>query len=166
MAIVEKPVSPWALAVTLVDNGKNETTMRFQLQSADATEAAADATAIIAAIGGVSDCAIKSYQIEHRYVENALVLPASGVEIQNQALITVVLASDPTKSGTLAIPGAKPGIFVGASGDNANIVDIADVAVIAYVDLFTATNEAFLSDGELGTLSYVGRRRHVKSRRG
>jgi hypothetical protein len=166
MAIVEKPTAPWALAVTLVDNGRNETTMRYQLQSADAAEAATDAAAVIAALNAVTDCVIKSYQIEHRYVENALVLPASGVEIQNQGIITVTLASDPTKSGTLVIPGIVPGAFVAASGDNANVIDTGDADINTYVDLFTATNEAYISDGELATLSFRGVRRHVKSRRG
>jgi len=166
MALVEKPVAPWCLAVTLVDNGRNETTMRYKMQSTDAATAATDAAAIIAALGDVTACPIKSYQIEHRYVEDALVLPASGVEIQNQAKLTVQLASDPTETGTLIIPGIVPGAFVAASGDNANVIDTGDPDINTYVDLFTATNEAYLSDGELGTLSFKGERRHVKSRRG
>lgn len=165
MALVEKSI-PFALAVTLLDNGRNETTMRYQLTSADAAEAATDAAAIMAALANVTDCTVKSYQIEHRYVNDAPTLPLSGVENQNQAIITVVLNADPTKSGTLVIPGVKPGMFVGSSGDNANIVDHTDVAIIAYVDLFTTGNEALLSDGEVGSLNFKGVRRHVKSRRG
>lgn len=167
MALVAK-THPFQLVVTLVDNGANETTKTYEMQAADAATAATDAAAIMAALNGVTDCVIKAYSINHQFVEDALVLPASGVENQNQALLTVQLASDPTKTGTLTIPGAAPGIFVAASGENANVVDTGDAQVNAYVELFTTTNEAYMSDGELADpgLAFKGVRRHVKSRYG
>jgi hypothetical protein len=167
MALVAR-THPFELVITLVDNGGNETSKSYELQSADAAAAATDSAAIIAALNAVTEAVIKRYSINHVFVENALVLPASGVENQNQAILTVQLASDPTKTGTLVIPAADPDIFAAASGENANIVDTGDADVNTYVELFTSTNEAYMSDGELADpgLSFKGVRRHVKSRYG
>lgn len=167
MALVAR-AHPFELVVTLVDNGANETTKTYELQSADAAAAATDSAAIMAALNAVTQAVIKRYSINQVFIEDALVLPFSGVENQNQAVLTVVLASDPSKTGTLVIPAADPGIFVAASGENANIVDTGDAAVNAYVELFTTTNEAYMSDGELAdvSLNFRGVRRHVKSRYG
>lgn len=167
MALVAR-AHPFELLVTLVDNGANETVKSYELQAANAADAATDSAAIMAALANVTDAVIKRYTINHVFVENALVLPASGVENQNQAILTVQLASDPTKTGTLVIPAASPGDFVSASGENANVVDTGDAGINAYVDLFTTTNEAYMSDGELAdvSLAFKGVRRHVKSRYG
>lgn len=167
MALVAR-THPFELRVELVDNSGKSTTKTYELQSADAATAATDSAAIIAALNAVTEAVIKSYSIAHMFVENALVLPASGVENENQALLNIRLASDPTKYATHAIPAADPGIFVAASGAGANVVDTGDAALNTYVALFTSTNEAYISDGELadGALDFSGKRRHVKSRIG
>lgn len=168
MAIVEKPVAPWVLMLDLVDNGGSIHTKTYQLQSTDAATAATDAAAIMAAYANVSDLAVRGYTIGHRYIENALTFPASGIEWENQAILSVRLASDPTKYATLTIEGVKPGVFVAASGPNAEVVDTGDAATNTYVGLFTSTSEAYLSDGELAdaSLAFSGRRRHIKTRKG
>lgn len=165
MALVAK-AHPFSLVVELADNSGKTTKKTYELQSTDAATAATDSAAILAALANVTDSAVKSYTIGHTFVENALVLPLSGVENENQALLTIRLASDPTKYGTHAIPGAKPAIFVAVSGAGANVVNTGSAAVNAYVELFTTTNEAYLSDGELAdvSLDFSGKRRHVASR--
>lgn len=167
MALVAK-AHPYSLVVELVDNSGKPTKKTYELQSADDAAAGTDAAAIMAALVAVTDCKIKSYTIGETFVENALVLPASGVENENQAFLSIRLASDPTKYARHAIPGAKPGIFVSASGKGANVVDNGSAALNAYVGLFTTTNEAYISDGELAdsSLDFSGRRRHVASREG
>lgn len=165
MALVPRPV-PFELEVSIADNSGKTTKKTYELQSTTAAEAATDAAAVLAALAAVTAGVIKGYAIKEVYVENALVLPASGVENENQALLTIRLASDPTKYATHAIPAADPAIFVATSGAGANVVDTGNAAMNAYVELFTSTNEARLSDGELadGSLDFSGRRRHVASR--
>lgn len=165
MALVAK-THPFSLYVELVDNSGKSTNKRYDLQSIDATAAATDAAAIMAALAAVTDDKIKSYTIGHTFVENALLLPASGVESENQAFLSIRLASDPTKMATHAIPGAKPSLFMATSGPGANTVNTGSAALNTYVALFTADNEALLSDGELADSSiyFSGKRRHVASR--
>lgn len=165
MALVERP-NPFELVIQLADNSGKTTKKTFELQADNAADAATDSATILAAFAAVTDGKVKSYSINHVYVENALVLPASGVENENQALLSIRLASDPTKYASFAIPAAKPSIFVATSGAGANVVNTGSAAVNALVALFTATNEAYLSDGELAdsSLDFSGKRRHVASR--
>lgn len=165
MALVAR-THPFELFVRVADNSGKTTSKTFELQSADAAAAATDSAAIIAALNAVTAGVVKSYSINHVFVENALVLPASGVENENQALLSIRLASDPTKYAGFAIPAADPAIFVAASGAGANVVDTSNAAVNTLVALFTSTNEAYLSDGELAdsSLDFSGKRRHVASR--
>lgn len=165
MALVEK-THPWALIVELVDNSGKPTLKRYELQATTAADAATDAATVMTRIGTVSDLVIKSYELVHKYVNDALVLPLSGVERENEAILNVRLASDPTKYARHSIPGAKPGIFVASSGAGANVVNTGNASVNSYLSLFTTTNEAYISDGELvdGSLDFSGKRRHVASR--
>lgn len=167
MALVAR-THPFSLSIELADNSGQTTNKTYELQSADAAAAATDAAAILAALNAVTEAAVKSYTIGQTFVENALVLPASGVENQNTALLNIRLASDPTKYARHRIPAADPSIFVATSGSGANIVDTGDANLNVYVALFTATNEAYISDGELAdsALDFFGRRQHVKSRTG
>lgn len=165
MALVAR-THPFELMVQIADNSGKTTKKTFELQSADAAAAATDAAAILAALNGVTAGVVKSYSINHVFIENALVLPASGVENENQALLSIRLASDPTKYGGFSIPAADPAIFVAASGAGANTVNTGNAQVNALVGLFTTGNEAYLSDGEVAdsSLDFSGKRRHVASR--
>lgn len=165
MALVAR-THPFELMVQIADNSGKTTKKTYELQSADAAAAATDSAAILAALNAITAGVVKSYSINQVFVENALVLPASGVENENQALLSIRLASDPTKYATHAIPAADPAIFVAVSGAGANVVDTGNADVNTYVELFTATNEAYISDGELAdpALDFSGKRRHVASR--
>lgn len=165
MALVAR-AHPFELVIQLADNSGKTTKKTFEMQATTAEDAATDAAAILSAFNAVTDGVVKSYSINQVFVENALVLPASGVENENQALLSIRLASDPTKYASFAIPAASPDIFVAASGAGANVVNTGSGIVNALVGLFTATNEAYLSDGELAdsSLDFSGKRRHVASR--
>ena len=152
--------------VTLIDNGSNTTTKSFKLTSSTAADAATDIGAIVAAMVNVTDAVVVSYGATAVYVNDSVALPASGVQIEDQALITVSIVGHPTKSGTITVPAPKPGIFVATSGENANVVDLEDAAVEAYIGLFQADGEAYISDGEIADLAKKGRRVHRGSRRG
>jgi len=152
--------------VTLIDNGSNTTTKSFKLTSSTAADAATDIAAIVAAMVNVTDAVVVSYGSTAVYVNDSVALPASGIQIEDQALITVSIVDHPTKSGTITIPAPKPEIFVATSGENANVVDLEDAAVEAYIGLFQADGEAYISDGEIADLAKKGRRVHRGSRRG
>lgn len=163
MAIVS---GGWKLSVTVVDNGGDTTTRTFDLQSADGTEAATDSAAVLAAFMALTDAVQVSHWYYESFVNDSLAFPASGVENQNQALLDFLITDDPTKHATLSIPAPKPGIFMSTSGPAAEIVDVADAAVIAFAALFIPAGNAFLSDGETADALVGGHRRHVRSRHG
>lgn len=121
-------------------------------------------TGLIAEIQNVTASVISAYQLEELYVENALVLPA-GAENQNQALWTGKISGDPSDSGIISIPAAFQGIFQTPTGPGHDIVDMNDLAVIAFINNFVAPNGAFtISDGEkLEAGTIAGVRRNVKS---
>lgn len=165
MALVAR-THPFSLSVELVDNSGKPTTKTYELQSADAAAAATDSAAILAALVAITGCKVRSYTIGHVFIENALLLPLSGVESENQALLSIRLASDPTKFATHPIPGAIPGLFVANSGPGANVVDTGNANLNTYVALFGTGAESYISDGELAdsSLAFSGKRRHVASR--
>jgi len=156
----------WKIVVTLADNGGDTTTKTYWTDATDETEAASALTAVISALGGVTDAVIVSYYTAEVIANDSLVYPASGVENQNQALLTFSLAGNPLDTATDAIPAAKPGIFQSVIGPLAKIIDPTDAAVIAYRSLFQAAGPLYISDGEKVDSLIGGKRRHLKSRNG
>ncbi len=156
----------WILAVTLVDNGANVTTMQYQLRSTTDAEALTDTGIIIAALQGVTDSAISDYYIKHKYSEDALTYPAAGVENENKASITCLLTGAGNKKANFKIPAPKIGIFTAASGGGANVVDLSDGDFITYYTIFATGNEAFISDGEDLASVVSGKRISAKSNYG
>ncbi|MEE9580991.1 MAG: hypothetical protein V3V74_06735 [Nitrosomonadaceae bacterium] len=138
----------WFLAVTLVDNGAGSVTLQYKMRSADATEAATDAAAIIAALDAVTNAVIADYYIKHKYSESALTYPAAGIENKDKASITILLAGDGSKKANLKIPAPVIGLFTDTEGGGANVVDMSDAALVTYMDLFKSGQECYISDGE------------------
>lgn len=164
MALVE---SGYSLNVSLVDNGANVTVKTFDLDAADMAEATTQTATVLAEIAKVSDAVVKGYSIAQRFVEDALVLPAGGVQIENQASIVASLYGNPSKFVALYIPAPKSTIFVAQSGKAANTVDITDPDVISYAGLFANTGGiAYISDGERIGALIGGKRIHRGSRKG
>lgn len=156
----------YRLVVNLVDTGANTTTRTYELDSADATEAATDAAAVIAALEAVTDCAVAGYTLGEKFVESALTYPAAA-EVENLAEISAKIVGAPHKSAVFSIPAPNVGIFTGTEGPSFNVVDVADTALMTYMQLFDGSGPASLSDGEqIVVSSAVGRRVHRKSRRG
>jgi len=166
MALVS---SGFLLTVRLVDQGGNKSTLRFNLSSADAATAATDASAVLAALAAVTDAAIQSYSLAEQF-DDATVNSGSG-EVENMASIVARIDDAEVKYATIKIPAPVDGIFQAASGELYNVVDPADVALVAYLQLWQTGNEATLSDGETllspGTAgNVVGKRIHRASRKG
>jgi hypothetical protein len=157
----------WFTIINMVDNGGDQASKRFELNVADSTEATAAQTALLAAWNNVTDMKVVSYYTFQEEVSDVEALPASGVERENNALLTFEVRDKPNKSASLSIPAPKPAIFVATSGAGAEIVNTANAAVIALRDLFiTDPPTVFLSDGEsMGTL-VKGKRTHRRNSNG
>lgn len=158
------------LVVALADNGGKPYGLKtFDLVVTDPTLAGAVVTSILGKLNAVTDSIVAAYSLNQKFVEDALALPASGVQNENQAIITSPVVGEPTKSATITIPAANIGIFTNTSGKGANIVDMGDVALLAYLGIFDPTggNEAYISDGEqIVAAAGGGKRRHVKNNNG
>lgn len=152
--------------VTLVDNGGNMTTKRYQLQGATAEDAGTNMTAILAALAGVTDALILDYSFGEKFAQDTGSYPGVGVQIENLALITTDIAGDIAKQATYTIPAPKTVVFVGTSGPNANVVNVAGTAVLAYQALFQASGAAYISDGETAATIQKGKRIHRASNKG
>lgn len=161
----------YELAVTLVDSGLNQSVLRFALVEATLyTDALADAQAIVALLEAVSAAEVKGYTVYGRYVEDNLTLPAAGTQVENIAALTCQL-EDPTKSVVVKIPAPAVSIFLASQGAGANIVDVSNANVLAYVDIWQATGAlASISDGEFiadgSDAILAGKRIHRQSSRG
>lgn len=138
----------YELTVTLADNGANITTKRYRLRSADFTLAVTDSAAIISALDAITNSVIVGYRINDVWHEGTVVYPADGVENENKASLTVLLTTGGGKKANLKVPAPVIGIFQGASGYKANIVDASDADLNTYIDLFKSGAECFVSDGE------------------
>lgn len=158
------------LVVQLADNGgKPYGSKTYKLVDTDPATVAAVATSIITKLKAVTDAQVAGYRLAEVFVEDALVLPAAGVQNENQAIITSNLVGKPNQSGTVTIPAAKITIFTNTSGKGANIVNMGKDILQTYLGIFDPTggNEAYISDGDqIVALSGSGKRRHVKNNNG
>lgn len=122
---------------------------------------------LLTALNNMTAGVVASYRLTAAYVEDALTLPLSGVENENQAFLSGKIDGDPTDSGTQSIPAADPAIFVATSGPGANVVDVTDGAVTTWIAFFDATGPWTISDGENWDAATVkGKRRHAKNSNG
>jgi len=151
----------WFLTMTLADNGANQITKTWALQSADAAAAATDAAAIRAAFNAVCDSVEVAYGLGERFEENTITYPAAGINNQDKASITVRLLTG-NKKANLKIPAPKIGIFANETGPGADVVDILDVDLNTYLDVFKTASEAYLSDGEVMEEPLSGKRISAK----
>jgi len=115
----------------------------------------------------VTDAVLASYRVTAVFIENALTLPASGVENENTAQISAKIFGDPTESAVLSIPAADPDIFVALSGPGAKVVDTSDADVIALLAHFADGGDLMLSDGEhIVPATAKGKRVHKRNNSG
>lgn len=138
----------YELTVSLGDNGANITTKRYRLRSADIATAVTDAAIVVAALDAVTNAVIVGYRISDVFHEGTVVYPAAGIENEDKASISVLLTTGGGKKANLKIPAPVIGIFNGATGAAANVVDTSDTDLNTYLDLFATGGEAYISDGE------------------
>lgn len=141
-------VQAFFLSVTLMDYGENETHKRWRMTAGTAAQAVTDAAAVVAALEAVSDAEVTGYVIEQAYVEDAFALPTVVNPVSVVASITSLIEGAGSKKANISIPSPNIGIFQGATGDAADLVDGTDTALQTYLALFQDTGELLISDGE------------------
>lgn len=167
MALV---LTKYRLTVNFTETSGKAVRRQYEAPEADFADFAAFAaevntpvTGFLAQIAPLSDSEISSTLLEAVYIENALVLPAAA-ENQNEAFLSFKIDGDPTDSGNLSIPAASAGIFVAPTGPGHDIVDVQDIALLAWLNHFAPAGPFTVSDGEgLEISTLTGKRRNVKS---
>lgn len=164
--------------LALVDAAGNKSGMRIELTYADLAAlstgvTAGDITGLLTDLNAVTDALIVSYSVGEKFEEDTALYGAAGSEVEAKASISAKVAGQPTKRVTLYMPAPTDGIFLGATGEDRNIVDTTDAAIQAWLDNYYAAGANLLktSDGEqidnpatAGT--FKGKRIHRGSRKG
>jgi len=164
----------FTLTIGLIDSGENKTTRTFEMTATTAAAAETDAAAIVPQFAALTRCAITGYTIGSKFVEDALVLPAAGIQVENTAEILLNIEGSATKKAPINIPdpvvtgGNGNGMWLGATGPNSNVVDTAFAALTTFVANFgtLGDNNLLISDGEHANGISRGFRVHKKSRKG
>ena len=154
------------LRITLVDNGGNASTLSFDLRAVDHATAVTDTAAIIPIVAAATNSVISRYTISQKWEEDSFAYPVAGVENEDKASITVLLAGAGAKKANIKIPAPKIGMFVAATGPGANQVNVADPIVTNYVGMFLAAGQCYISDGETADSAISGKRVSAKNNRG
>ena len=128
----------FGMTVSFLDNGMNQVTREYMMDPDIVTyeDAAAAAVAMIPKVVAVTDASIPQYRVFQVFSENALVIPASGVQVENQASITALLTTPGNEQANINIPAPKPAMFVALSGKQANIVNTTWPALVTFTDSF------------------------------
>lgn len=145
------------LSVTLVDNQGDSSTLEYELRSADYATATTDTATILAALNGVTNSNVSGYILSYRAVDDAFVIPVGSADNSIRARVVSKLTAG-NKKATFEIPAPVDEIFTASSGDAANEVNITDILITPYANLFKTTGVAFISDGESLDQMLVGRR--------
>ena len=141
----------YVMRVKIADLTGQIVTKTFDFNSTPTTIGAAltAGQSALAAIAGVTQGEIVGYSVSEEYREDTVIY---GLGDKNdKVIITAPIDGVTGKSANLYINAPDPGIFVNdaAAGPEAEKLDAADTAVVAFVDLFRATGGTFLvSDGE------------------
>lgn len=165
MAIVS---AGFELSISLVDNGGNSTTLTWQANPAVVTDyatAQAQRDLLVTDLQAVSNSVIVGTRLAEVEYEDSVAYPVAGVENEDKASVTYLI-QDTNKKGNLKIPAPVIGIFVNASGPSANVVDVADAALVAYTDNFRTTGGWLISDGESLQTVLKGKRISAKNNNG
>jgi len=159
----------FGMTISFIDNGGNQVTREYMMKSTIATyaDAATAAAAMVPIVNALTGSTISQYRVFQVFEESAFVLPGdAGVQNENQASFTFLLASAGSKKANVNIPAPVIGIFSASSGPNANIVDINDAAVQAFEDQFKGPGDFRISDGEAVSRLLTGHRVHKRNSRG
>jgi len=159
----------FGVIVSFMDGGANIVTREYMMDPDVATfdDAAVAALAIIADITPITDAALPQYRVFQAFQEGSLAIPATTVQVENCASMTVLLAAAGSKKANINMPAPKAAIFVNpTSGPQNNIVNMSNAAVVSFLDNFLAAGSFTVSDGEEITRGLSGKRVHKRSNKG
>jgi hypothetical protein len=119
----------------------------------DAVEALTDATTgllnDLVGTNGVSAAALVSYSVIGKAIQDDYNRPTDAdAEGADTAIIVSEIGSDPTKTANVNIPAPKIEIFLATAGVNMDVIDPADVKLLAYMANFQTGGNFTVSDGE------------------
>jgi len=151
--------SGYFLSWSGVDRNNDVANKEWEMTAPDAATAEADAAIIIPQWEALTQCVTTTYFVALRMENDALVTPAAG-ERQTKAVITVRIDGSVEKA-TIEIPAPEETIFRALVGDDNKIVDVTNIALLAFVGNFNASaaDKLFLSDGEHTDAILRGRKR-------
>lgn len=157
----------FGVTVSYIDTGSNVVTREYMMDDTVTTsaEAGVAALAIIADIVPITDAALPQYRVFQVFYEDALTLPANA-QVENQASMTVQLDAVGNKKGNINVPAPKTAIFIGSSGPQNNIINMAANLVTNFLANFLSAGAFTTSDGEKITRGLDGKRVHKRSTRG
>jgi len=171
MAIVTEG---FEITVTVADNGGQRSTLTYvcdPLTVMDFTDAQTAEISIRTALQAVTDSIVVGSSIKEVRYNDAIVLPAAGVQNENKASVTLQILGQ-NKKANMKIPAPKPTLFVGTSGEAADQIDVTDALLTTYFGNFLTAGYFTLSDGEKvstdpnGNGIIVGKRIHAKNNNG
>lgn len=161
--------SNFGVTVSYMDGGANVVTRDYEMDADIITfeDANTAATDILADIIATTDAALPRYRVYQNNDEGALVIPATTVQVENQASLTVLLTAAGKKTANLNIPAPKAAIFVNpTNGPQNNIVNMTATPVVNFLDNFIVAGKFTISDGEEISRGLSGKRVHKRSSKG
>jgi len=171
MAIVTEG---FEITVSVADNGGNVSTLTYVCDPVTVVDFATAQTAEISirgALAAVTDSVVVGSSIKEKRYNNAIVLPATGVQNENKASVTLQIEGQ-NKKANMKIPAPKATLFNGTSGEAADQIDVTDALLTTYFGNFLPAGYFTLSDGEKvstdpnGNGIIVGKRIHAKNNNG
>ncbi len=161
--------SNFGVTVSFMDGGANVVTRDYEMDESVLTfdDANVAALAILADIVPATDAALPRYRVYQNNDEGTLVIPATTVQVENQASMTVLLTAAGNKKANLNIPAPKAAIFVNpVNGPQNNIVNMSSTIVTDFLANFTVAGDFTVSDGEEISRGLTGKRVHKRSNKG
>jgi len=161
--------SNFGVTVSYMDGGANVVTRDYEMDPDVITfdDANTAAVALIADIVAMTDAALPRYRVYQNNDEGSLTIPATTVQVENTASLTVLLTAAGSKKGNLNMPAPKASIFVNpTNGPQNNIVNMSATAVTDFLANFLVAGDFTISDGEEVSRGLSGKRVHRRSNKG
>ena len=161
--------SNFGVTISFMDGGGNVVTRDYEMDPDVATfdDANTAAVALLADVVAMTDAALPRYRVYQNNDEGALVIPATTVQVENQASMTVLLTAAGNKKGNLNMPAPKAAIFVNpVNGPQNNIVNMSATPVTNFLANFEVAGDFTVSDGEEIARGLSGKRVHKRSNKG
>jgi hypothetical protein len=161
----------WYGTASIADHGGNVSTLKYMfdpLTTADFAAALAAMASLVADLDSITDGEITGYNVTEFFYEDAIALPAAGIEIEDKASVTYSIVGN-NKKGNFKIPtpvSAGANNLFGVVGGAANQVNTAQAALQAYADNFRTAGNFTISDGEKLNVILVGKRVSAKNNNG